>query len=245
MGFFSAAPNNLIFENFSFMHVLSIAFLVVSVALLIIFRNKIAKWKYEKYFLYSITALAIVFEITFRLWIILTNEITLFSECLPFDLCSLTLILACILCFAPKKRWMFILVYFYSMGSIASIIFPGLCGFGADHFRFYHFFYTHIYIVFVAMYFSFVRKYKITFKGFAYSSLVLFLLSGIMLIFNYILDANFMYLMHKPHFGSPLDILGEWPDYVYVMSLTVIFVLFLAYLPWIIINWRRKRKNSK
>lgn len=245
MRFFSAAPNNLIFENFSLMHILSMAFLVVSVALLIIFRNRLAKFKYEKYFLYSITILAIAFEVIFRVWILLTSDITSFHECLPFDLCSITLILACILSFAPKRKRLFVLVYFYSMGSIASIVFPGLCGFGADHFRFYHFFYTHTYVVFVAVYFVFVRKYKITFKGFLYSCLVLFVISGFMLIFNYIHEANFMYLMYKPHFSSPLDILGEWPDYVHVMCLTVLFVLFLAYLPWLIINWSRKKQSNK
>lgn len=245
MRFFAAEPNNIIFENFSLLHIWAIAFLVVSVTLLILFRNKLAKRKNEKYFLYSITILAILFELIFRLWIILTQNITHFHECLPFDLCSITLILAVILCFSPKKRWLFILVYFYSMGSVASIIFPGFGGFGPDHFRFYHFFYTHTYIVFVAMYFAFVRKYKVIFLDFVYSSIVLFVISGLMLIFNYFYDANFMYLMHKPLGGSPLDILGRWPYYVYAMGITVLFVFVLVYLPWIIINWRRERKNGK
>lgn len=243
MGFFAAKPTDHMFVNFSLAHIWAIAFLVVSVTLLIIFRNKLAKSKYEKYFLYTITILSIIFEITFKVWTAATQDVSFTQELLPFNLCTIALYLAWFLCIYPHQKWIFRLVYFYSLGALVAAIFPSFDGFGPDHFRYYHFFYTHTYIVFVAIYFAFVRKYKLTFKDFAFSVAVLFVIGGLVLIVNYIFDANYMYLMRKPLLSYPMNslIFYEWPYYVYAMSFALLIIFVLAYLPWIIINWRRKK----
>lgn len=235
MNFFSAEPTGFVLKEFDAMHLAAILFFAVAIILSIILRKQLRKAKNENHFRYTITFLAIVFEIGFKIWHALTQDGTFLTEYLPLDLCAISLYLGWVLCFT-KRKWMFKYVYFYGMGALVSLLVPNLGGFGINHFRYYHYFYVHGYIIFIAIYFAAVHQFRITFKDFLKAAGVLVVLAGFVMLIDYLIGANYMFLMHKPHAGSPLDMFGPWPEYLLPLIGMTLVVFVLAYLPWIFIN---------
>lgn len=65
-----------------------------------------------------------------------------------------------------------------------------------------------------------------------YSWLKSFLLLNLLLIFimplDFLLDANYMYLVDPPPINHPL-VTGEWPYYLFYLELFIFFLLFFTY----------------
>ena len=244
MGFFSSHPNNFVLEEFDMMHISAIGFFALAILIMIIFRKKIANWKHEKTFRYVITFLAIAFEITYKIWSAYAEDVTFLKDYLPLDLCAISLYLSWVLMFT-KKEWIFKLIYFYSLGAMVSLFVPDLGGYGIDHFRYYDYFYVHGYIVFTSFYFVFVYDYKIKFKDLIKATLLLLVIASFTLLIDFLVNANYMFLMEKPEVSSPLDLFGPWPDFVFGMICVVIGVFILAYLPWVFVNLKHKVANKE
>ena len=242
MGFFSDTPNKLLLTEFDPMHIGAIAFFTICIALIIAFKNIILNAKYEKLLRYSITFLAIAFEMSFHIWTALTQDATFLKDFLPLDLCAISLYL-CIALMLTKSKWVFKLVYFYSLGAMVSLLVPDLGGYGVDHFRYYHYFYVHGFIMLTSMYFVFVHNYKIVLKDLIRATVLLIFIAGFVMAVDLVVGANYMFLMHKPHVSSPLDLFGPWPEYVYALVFITIAVFIVAYLPWIFVNLRKKPKS--
>jgi len=57
---------------------------------------------------------------------------------------------------------------------------------------------------------------------------------------NWAIGSNYLFIAHKPETASLLDVLPPWPWYIlYIEGLGILFVL-LFYLPFAIIDWRKK-----
>jgi len=243
MSFFSASPHGLILEEYDILHLSAILFFAAAIILSIVFRKRIRNARHENIFRYTITIIAIIFEVVFKIWDVRVHNGTLLSDYLPLDLCAITLYLCWFLNFT-KAQWIFKLVYFYSIGALVSLFVPELGGFGPNHFRYYHYFYVHGYIVFTAIYFTVVHGYKITFRDFLRATGILIVLAGFVMLVDYLCDANYMYLMHKPEAGSPLDLFGSWPDYLAGLIGISLGTFVLAYLPWFFINRKAKKQQT-
>jgi hypothetical integral membrane protein (TIGR02206 family) len=57
---------------------------------------------------------------------------------------------------------------------------------------------------------------------------------------DYWLDANYMFLMHKPEGASLLDLLGPYPYYLAVEEVIAFVIFTIMYLPFI--RWRRRQE---
>tara|TARA_R110002050_G_scaffold80801_9_gene172843 strand:+ start:4138 stop:4380 length:243 start_codon:yes stop_codon:yes gene_type:complete len=71
-------------------------------------------------------------------------------------------------------------------------------------------------------------KLKSVFKSFLALQIYVVIMIGL----NYLLDANYFYLNHKPKSASVLDYFGEWPMYIIVVQLIVVPLFLLIYLPF-------------
>jgi uncharacterized membrane protein YwaF len=61
---------------------------------------------------------------------------------------------------------------------------------------------------------------------------------------NYLLDANYFYLMAKPINPSVLDYFGPWPIYILVAELLVMGFFAIAMLPVILIKATAKTPTN-
>lgn len=243
MNFFSEHPNNLTVSDFDMLHISVILFFAIAIILTIIFKNKIRESKHEKVFRYTVTFLAIAFELAYKIWYGVTSQGRLIEDYLGLDLCAISLYLVWVLMFTNKK-WVFKLVYFFSIGAIVSLLVPNMHGFGPDHFRFYHYFYVHGFIVWAPIYYIAVHGYTIRFKDYLIAIGVILPLSLIVMGVDFLINANYMFLHHKPDVATPLDLLGPWPIYIYWLVLVVISLFMLWYIPWFFINKKKKRDET-
>jgi len=239
VNFFSTTPNVLSFSAYDGYHIAVLSIILAIFLLTIIFRKKIKNWKREKSFKIVITSIAILAEISYKIWARLAGEgvlRTIFS----LDLCSISLWMAWILMFTNNRK-LFSVLYFFSLGALSALLFPDMVEFGPDHYRFYQFFIVHSYIIWSVIYYIAVYEYNITFKDYIRSVFILIPGGIVIFIIDLIFTVNFMFLRAKPPTSSPIDLLGPWPMYIFGLVVLVIIIFFIGYLPWFFINRLKKK----
>ncbi|MDR0267349.1 TIGR02206 family membrane protein [Paenibacillus sp.] len=152
---------------------------------------------------------------------------------LPLELCSLTLLLSIIM-LLTKSRLLYEVLFFAGIGgALQALITPNLA-FGFPHIRFYQFFIVHILIILASLYMTWIENYKPTWKSIGLTMIFLNLAALLVGITDYYLDANYMFLMHKPSTASILDWLGPYPLYllaeegIALLIFTVMQLLFFV-----------------
>lgn len=153
-----------VFTMFSSAHFIAIIGLLLLIVLLFFFRNKATieagKMKgFERFF--AITLLAM--DILYYVWLYQTERWN-WSHSLPLELCSISLI-AAILLLWTGNRHLYEFVFYAGIGGAIQAIATPVLDMGYPHFRFFHFFYTHIGIILTALYFTWYKGYRPTFKG--------------------------------------------------------------------------------
>lgn len=176
----------------------------------------------------------VIADIGYYLWLIFTDRWNI-QDSLPLELCSISLVLAVILLWTGNRHLYDIVFYAGIGGALQAIITPVL-DIDFPHFRYFHFFFTHIGIIVTALYFTWVKDYRPTFKGILKTLLILNLLLPGIFIINRLTEGNYMFLQRKPTNGSLLDFLGPYPWYI--LSLEGVAFLTFSIL-WLIF---RKRK---
>jgi hypothetical integral membrane protein (TIGR02206 family) len=53
-----------------------------------------------------------------------------------------------------------------------------------------------------------------------------------MFLVNFLLGSNYFYTNRKPEAATMLDLMGDWPYYIFVVELIVIPYFLLMYLPF-------------
>ena len=157
---------------------------------------------------------------------------------LPAHLCNVTNIL-CIILLINYKQWMAELVYYWGLaGGIQSLLTPEFT-IGMDGFNFYSYFITHggliLVVVYMIVHFEFTPRPKSWFWALGYTQL---LAMGVGIV-NYFVNANYMYLSHKPEVENPF-VIGDWPYYIIILELVALVHFVLFYLPF---YWSNKRKK--
>ncbi len=160
------------------------------------------------------------------------------SHAIPLELCSISLVLTVLLLFTRKKIIYEILLFTALLGASQAIFTP-LVNYDFPHFRFFHFFYTHLMSIWVVLYFTWVKGYRPTiwsvFKLFVFLNI---LMPFIMLI-NRTVNGNYMFLAHKPKSPSLLDVLGPYPWYIFSLEGLLIA---LSLLVWVMFREKNKHK---
>ncbi len=162
-----------------------------------------------------------------------------FKTDLPLYLCSLMALLIPIFTYY-RKYWMFeILVFWIIGGTLQGVITPDITdSFGSfDYFRYWI---VHLGLLVIIFYFIFVFKMKPKLKSVFKAFLALQVYVVLMIVLNYLLDANYFYLNEKPTSASLLDYFGEWPYYIFVGQLIIIPLFLVIYLPFYIAEPNRK-----
>lgn len=163
-------------------------------------------------------------DIVYHIWLIQTDRWELRNS-LPLELCSISLLLTIVLLWTGN-RFVYQFVFYAGIGGAIQAMITPVLDMNYPHFRYFHFFYTHAGIILTALYFTWVKGYRPTFKGILTTMLALNILLPFVFWINSLVDGNYMFLQRKPAGGSLLDFLGPYPFYI----LSLEFVAFIIFI---------------
>ncbi|MDR7076189.1 putative integral membrane protein (TIGR02206 family) [Neobacillus niacini] len=236
MGWFGGNYEEYDFEMFSVSHFVIIAILFVVSTAIFIFREKlkVENWRRTEI---GIAISLILIESCYHIWMYV-NEDWDVSHAIPLELCSISLLLSVILLLTRKKIIYEILLFTALLGASQALFTP-LLNFDFPHFRYFHFFYTHLMMIWVVLYFTWVHGYRPTFWSVVKLFIFLNVLMPIILLINKIVDGNYMFLSYKPKSPSLLDLLGPYPWYILSMEFLLIT---LSLIVWLIFRDKRHKR---
>ena len=225
------------FVMFSTEHVSAIVVLFLCVFLLFISKKNLSLRREhlrlkERVFAGSL----LIMELFYHIWMVTTGRWSL-SGSLPLELCSISLLVTIALLWTGNRH-LYIFVFFAGIGGALQAMATPVLDVGFPHFRYFHFFYTHIGIIVTALYFTWSKGYRPTFRGIVTTMIVLNVLVPFIFFINQLFDANYMFLRMKPTNGSLLDFLGPYPWYILSLE-AVAFIIFICL--WLVF---RKRKST-
>jgi hypothetical integral membrane protein (TIGR02206 family) len=154
-----------------------------------------------------------------------------FQTDLPLFICSLMALLIPLFTYY-RKYWMFeILVFWIIGGTLQAVITPDITE-GFPSFDYFRYWIAHLGLLTVIFYFIFVFKMKPKLKSVFKSFMALQMYVVLIMVVNYVLNANYFYLNEKPKSVSLLDYFGEWPYYILVGQLIIIPLFLFIYIPF-------------
>ena len=215
------------FSLFSISHFAILTLFVLIIVVIFLYRYKLNDDKWRKAEI-GVAISLILSEMTYHFWMYY-NELWKVERSMPLELCNIGLILCVILLLTRKKIFFEILFYIAIFGATQAIFTPALT-YNFPHFRFFHFFYTHMVVVWVILYFMWAKGYYPTFKSVIKLIVFINLLLPVILYVNQRNNGNYWYLRHKPDSPSLFDLLGPYPWYIFTLEGLLLLFSFFAWL---------------
>ncbi|MGB1327367.1 MAG: TIGR02206 family membrane protein [Porticoccaceae bacterium] len=231
--------NDLPFSAYSTSHSVVMLIAVALIALIFVANKKL---NYQQNLLIgrSLSLLLALTVVVYTIFEIVFGRFTI-AEDLPLSTCNLFCILAPWLFWRPNFKF-FVVVYFLVMaGTLQAVITPDLYR-GFPSYGFFKYWITHVGLVLLVIHYLVCFELYPTAKSMlsAFAWLNIYVLA--LLPINFLLGANYFYLMAKPINPSVLDYFGPWPIYILVAELLVMGFFAIAMLPVILV--KRTATNS-
>jgi len=235
---FGGDASEVSFAMFSLEHVLMIVILVCATFSLYFFRLKLnrdwlRKWEW------LVAASLILFELSYQMWMVVMGKWDI-SHALPLELSNFSIILVVVL-LITRKQLVFEMVFLAGIGGALQAMITPVLSYGFPHFVFWHFFYTHMMVIWVAFYFLWCRGFSFTIVSVMKAMLFLNLMLPLIYFVNQSVDGNYWFIMVKPTGGSLLDFFGPYPWYILGMELAA-FLFFL--LLWLIFGQKNRTADG-
>jgi hypothetical integral membrane protein (TIGR02206 family) len=238
MEWFGLSNKSFKFEMFSVSHFVVFAIFILIMVIIFLCRKKLnaEKWRRTEI---GVAITLVLIEIMNHIWMYV-NGIWKVGRSMPLELCNIGLIL-CIILLLTRKKTMFELLFFISLlGATQAILTPAVT-YDFPHFRFIHFFYAHMMIVWVTLYFMWAKGYYPTFRSVLKLMVFLNLLLPVILWINKRVNGNYWFLRHKPKGPSLFNLLGPYPWYIFSLEGLLIF---FSLITWLILRKRGKRQEE-
>lgn len=221
----------------SFEHLIPIVLaLCLAVGLIQIAKRKCSKIQQVRIF-HALACFVSATIIVFNIYLLGKGQYNVQTD-LPLYLCSFMALIVPVYTYY-RKYWMYeILLFWVIAGTSQGVITPDIAE-GFPSFDYFRYWIVHLGLLTIMFYATFVFNERPKFRSLFRSILALQLYVGIIIVMNYLLDANYIYLNQKPNSSSLLDYLGDWPYYIIVVQLFLIPYFILIYLPFYI---EEKRK---
>ena len=132
-----------------------------------------------------------------------------------------------------QRHWAVALTYYWGLVlSVQALISPVLRGPDFPHYQFLAFWAIHLLVVWAAIYLTWGRGFRPTWRDYRFVVIVTLAWAAITLTFNTIAGSNYGFLNRKPNTPSLLDLFGPWPVYVVVASVLIAIIWALMTWPW-------------
>ena len=149
---------------------------------------------------------------------------------LPLSLCNLFALVAPFVLWNPKHKY-FEPIYFLVMaGPFQAIVTPDLY-YDYPAYEFFKYWITHVGLVLLMIHYMVCFGLYPTAKGIVKTFGWLNVYVAVLLPINYLLGANYFYLIAKPINPSVLDFFGPWPVYILVAEILVMGFFAIAMIP--------------
>lgn len=234
------------FHNFTLAHFLPILLMIGLIVLIYFTRDKIRNCKYEKAFRYILAFALICSEMSYY-WRLVgipslgPNPV----DHLPITVCGWVVVFGSYMLVGKSKNLFDICYFWLFAGTIFALITPTVITYtGPTRFRYYQFWAEHTLGYIAVFYMIFVHGMRPTFKSAVKAWLALVVLAVIALFANRIIGpgANYLFLAKPEDTPSILDILP--PNFglrLLIMAAAVTALFFLSYLPWLLIDRKKKK----
>lgn len=224
-------PENGVMESYSALHIISLAFIMLLCAALVLCRKYLKTDKSKKVFRYSFAAFITLQQASIYIWYTISGEWSL-EITLPLQLCDLSLFLS-IAVLMTKKQLLTELLYYWGMGGATqALLTPDIGPYTFPHFVCYQFFISHFVILLACIYMISVEKFRPSFKSVIRTFIITNLYALFILPVNKLTGGNYLFLSRKPAGGSLLDLLGPWPWYILTLEAVALLLFVLLYLPF-------------
>lgn len=236
------------FVNFTMAHLLPILVMIGMICLIYRFRDRLHQSKWDKYLRYILAYALLISELSYywRLVGIPSLEPNPVDH-LPITVCGWVAIFSCLM-LVGKSQSLFDICYFWLFsGSIFALVTPTVISYtGPTRFRYYQFWAQHTLGYVAVFYMIFVHKLRPTIKSAVKAYIMLVIMAVIAYFANQIVGpgANYLYMARPEDTPSILDILP--PNFalrVGIMALVVTVMFSLSYLPWYLMD--RKKKKTR
>jgi hypothetical integral membrane protein (TIGR02206 family) len=149
---------------------------------------------------------------------------------LPLSLCNLFALVAPFVLWNPKHKY-FEPIYFLVMaGTFQAIVTPDLY-YDYPAYEFFKYWITHVGLVLLMIHYMVCFALYPTAIGIVKTFGWLNVYVALLLPINYLLGANYFYLIEKPINPSVLDFFGPWPVYILVAEILVMGFFAIAMIP--------------
>lgn len=214
---------------FSPWHFLQILITILIIFLIFKYKEKIKNFEHENIVRYIIGSALLLIQVSYYIWKYSVGTMT-FVNTLPLGVCVINVWVSIYIIFSKNEK-VFNIFYFWGLGAILSVLFPDM-SFGPDRYRYYEFFLSHMFFLWIYMYMIFVHGYRPGLKNFRDSAFLLFIIAvGVALPLSFALDHNFMFMLNAG--GTPLEILEPLGQVLYVIGtvLVMLIIMWIYYTP--------------
>ena len=158
---------------------------------------------------------------------------------LPLHLCSIAVVLTAWLLVRRRGQYIFEIVYFWGLGGTFIALFTPDIPYAFPHVFYLYFFISHGLIVIGVIYSAFVFHLRPWLVSVRRVFLFTVAYAAVIMPFNFLIDANYLFLRHKPGVSSVFDYLGPWPWYIGALGVLAPVLFFLCYCPYLVSDWLR------
>ena len=151
---------------------------------------------------------------------------------LPFHLCGIAMAFAIVLLFTNNKAIYSFVLMTGVLGSIISFVNP-IIGYNAAYYRYYQFFFAHGILFITPLYYFIVHQWIPGKKEVIIGYLILQLLAKFMLVFNYVMGTDFMFMFLDPDKIDKFPViryLGGIPYYLIVAEVVIGLYFYGSYM---------------
>ena len=229
-------------QGFSFLsmdHIVTLILFFLTCFLFVFYRKKLSSYQHIVKWTLFITL--IVCEVSFHLWLILTNQWEVAD--LPLQLCSLSTFLSLYLFLKPNQKVFNLLFFIGLLPAILSMVTPDIV-YQFPHFRFLKYFLHHSAIPLAVLYFILFEGYRVPRKAVLTSFRTLNVIAVPVFFLNIWLDTNFFFLASPSETETLLSFFGSGIMYYINLEIVGIFVFIITYIPIGILMKRENRKVS-
>ncbi|MGG3466880.1 TIGR02206 family membrane protein [Neobacillus pocheonensis] len=227
------------FTLFSTPHVVTLLIFFTTCFLFVNYRKKLKQ--HQAIIKWSLFTILLVCEISIQLYLIIVKEWEVSD--LPFQVCSLSTLLALFLCLKKSQKMFNLFFFIGSLPPVLSMISPDIVH-QFPHFRFIRYFLRHSAIPLAVLYFILFEGYRVPRKAILSSFLTINIIAVPIFFLNQLLGTNFFFLAGPSESTTILSLFGSGITYYIILEALALIVCIITYIPMGILLNKEKKKLS-